>query len=150
MNPSDERKLVAAGDRTSWSLKRIAYVLESMTKGAHKAEKPCARCGSFLQEPKGTCAVCEMVEGTPAQIISPEPPPSTLSTVAELVAKLRHVVRSDFAVPVKACVEVDEQHWPQLLDALRSTPEFKYTAGGGTDRPCEVEVAGVVFRADMR
>lgn len=34
-----------------------------MSRGTHRAENGCQRCGSYLQAPPGTCAVCELPEG---------------------------------------------------------------------------------------
>lgn len=79
-----------------------------------------------------------------------QPDSPGLHRIIELAHSVRLRARELFALPVKVCVEVDEHHWPELLDVLRASPEWAYSSGRGGDRPCEAELGDVVFRADLR
>lgn len=160
MSPADEKKALHAAERGAWALKRIATCFEAMTKGGNRADAPCTRCGSWLLElPKGpaspkTCAVCGLRPGEESPIgealkgEAEKPEVDALTKVAELAVSMNARLREQFALKGTVVIEVSEDRWPALLAALQATPEWRYSSQH-SNRACEVEICGVVFRADL-
>ena len=71
-----------------------------------------------------------------------------LTKVAELAVSMNMRLREQFALKGTVVIEVSEDRWPALLAALRSTPEWRFSSQH-SNRACEVEICGVVFRADL-
>jgi hypothetical protein len=61
MNALEEKRLLAATERGSWALRRIAYALETMVTASDVARvsRACSRCGSVLRKPSVmSCPIC--------------------------------------------------------------------------------------------
>lgn len=121
MSPIDERKLVQAAQRASEALVRLAKVFEERLSAT-----------GFSPLVAAALAAAEL----------------PLGEVVEAAAKLRMKVKEHLLVSADVVVEVSEEAWPKLLEALRSTPEWE-SRGGSGDRPCEVELGGITFRARL-
>lgn len=76
MTSTEEKRAIKALESIGWALKRVAHALE-IGVDELKHDEPCARCGSYLREPRmeagkeRPCPVCKTERGADGSSIAP-------------------------------------------------------------------------------
>lgn len=137
MDAQEQRKLVLAAERCAEALQRLAIAVE---KGFADKLGPDSPLGQALAK---LAAAAPAANETPGEIDG-----ARAESLFELARTMTMRLQEQFALKTTVVVEVSEEKWPALLAAIQAMPEWRYSSAV-SNRACEVEIGGIVFRADL-